>query len=89
MANRDPFSESSAARERAKRVPVPVTYTFTHRQTLDDGRIILADPARKHWLLTNDPLGDVSYTWAPSVWDETKAVAAFYQYQTTEERDYS
>jgi hypothetical protein len=34
-------------------------------------------------------MGDVSYTWAPSVWDETKAIAAFYQYQTTEERDYS
>lgn len=86
---RDPFSESSAARERAKRVQVPVTYTFTHRQTLDDGRIILADPARKHWLITNDPLGDVHYTWAPSVWDESKAIAAFYQYATYEERDYS
>lgn len=86
---REPFSEASAARERAKHFPVPVTYTFTHRQTLDDGRIILADPARKHWLLTNDPLGDVSYAWAPSVWDETKAVAAFYQYATTTERDYS
>lgn len=86
---REPFSESSAARERAKRYQVPVTYTFTHRQTLDDGRIILADPARKHWLITNDPLGDVSYTWAPSVWDETKAIAALYQYSTHYERDVS
>lgn len=84
-----PDNADARLRERAKRFQVPVTYTFTHRQTLDDGRIILADPARKHWLITNDPLGDVSYAWAPSVWDETKAVAAFYQYATTEERDYS
>lgn len=89
MANRDPFSESSAARERAKRFPVPVTYTFTHRQTLDDGRIILANPERKHWLLTNDPMGDVNYTSPPTLWDESKAVAAFYEYQTYFERDYS
>jgi len=86
---RDPFSESSAARERAKRVQVPVTYTFTHRQTLDDGRIILADPARKHWLLRDNLLGDICYCWAPLVWDETKAIAAFYQYATYYERDVS
>lgn len=86
---REPFSEASAARERAKHFPVPITYTFTHRQTLDDGRIILADPARKHWLLTNDPMGDISYTSPPTLWDEAKAVAAFHKYLTTQERDYS
>lgn len=86
---RDPFSESSAARERAKRFQVPVTYTFTHRQTLGDGRIILANPKQSHWLLTNDPMGDISYTSPPTLWDETKAVAAFCQYVTHYEQDYS
>lgn len=89
MSESQHFSREAVARERAKSFKVPVTYTFTLRQTLDDGRIILADPARKHWLITNDPLGDVNYTWAPSVWDESKAIAAFCQYATTEERDVS
>lgn len=88
MSLRHQLSEARAWRE-AKSTLVPWVATFTLRQTLDDGRIILADPERKHWLITNDPLGDVSYAWAPSVWDETKAVAAFCQYETTELRDYS
>lgn len=88
MAN--PYERSEArSRARASRYEVPASYTFTHRQTLDDGRIILANPERKHWLITNDPLGDVSYTWAPSVWYEAKAVAVFLRHETTEERDYS
>lgn len=88
MANQYERSDAIAY-DRAKRVQVGTLSTFTHRQVLADGRIILADPARKHWCITNDPMGDTNYAWAPALWDESKAVAAFYKCVTFSERDVS
>jgi hypothetical protein len=66
-------------------VPEKVTETFTHRQTLDDGRVILADPAANFWRV-----GGSSWKGAPPLgWDPAKATTNLHIISYTHEADYS
>ena len=62
-----------------------VTETFTHRQTLDDGTVIVADPANRFWRYA----GCSWYGEPPKQWDESKAILADYVFRYEWEADYS
>lgn len=62
-----------------------VTETFTHKQSLADGRVIRADPPNNFWLVP----GASWYGAPPKEWEPSKAVEEVFTRRYESEKDYS
>lgn len=63
--------------------------TFTHKMELPDGRIIRGNPASKFWMLQVGRNQMSFYGPAPKEWDDSLAVADFFEEISEVECDFS